>query len=252
MIQKPARYSFDSTKGPSVNTALATPVVDDGGRARRPEAGGEDPVALGLEPLVEHVDGRRLGRGGQAGRVVDHGNQVLHLGSSPVVIAVRFSRRSCGRPLGRYTWIVTPFESVRESTRSSAMSGPASGKSRAPWPRITGTMSRVHLVDEVVLEQPSDQGRAAVHLQLTRPLGLQLADGGREVAGEDGRVRPARFGERGRCEVLGPRVQGSGDLVVGRILRRGASSLLRAPEAGEELVRPPAEQERVGALRRSR
>jgi hypothetical protein len=36
--------------------------------------------------------------------------------------------------------------------------------------------------------------------------------------------------------------------VVARIFRRGASSLLRAPVAGEELLGPPAEQERVGAL----
>ena len=47
------------------------------------------------------------------------------------------------------------------------MSGPASANSRVPWPRTTGTMSRIDLVDEVVLEQPSDQGAAAVHLQLT-------------------------------------------------------------------------------------
>src|SRR6476646_9654919 len=56
------------------------------------------------------------------------------------------------------------------------------------------------LVDEVVFEQPSDQGTAAVHLQLTRRLGFQLAYGRREVTGEEGRVRPARFGERGRCD----------------------------------------------------
>src|SRR5207245_1658671 len=56
------------------------------GRVGRPEATGEDPVALGLEPVVEHIDGSHLVRGGQVGRVVDHGNQVLHLGSSPVVL----------------------------------------------------------------------------------------------------------------------------------------------------------------------
>ena len=88
MIQKPTMYSSDSTKGPSVNNTVSrTPVVDDGGRAGRPEAAGEDPVALGLEPLVELVDRGHLGWGGHAVRVVDHGNQVLHLGSSPVVPA---------------------------------------------------------------------------------------------------------------------------------------------------------------------
>jgi hypothetical protein len=55
-------------------------VIDAGRR----EAAGEDPVALGLEPVVERVDGSHLGRGGGAGLVVDHRNQVLHLGSSPV------------------------------------------------------------------------------------------------------------------------------------------------------------------------
>ena len=57
-----------------------------------------------------------------------------------------------------------------------------------------GDDEQVDLVDEVVFEQPSDQGAAAVHLQLTPRLGLQLADGRRNVTGEDGRARPLRFG----------------------------------------------------------
>src|SRR5580693_6411128 len=97
------------------------------------------------------------------------------------------------------------------------------------------------LVDEVVAEQPADQGAAAVHLQLTSRLGLQPADGRREVTGQDGRVRPARFGERGRCDVLGRLIQRHADGV-------GAHLLDCSPGAGEELVGPPAEQERVGAL----
>ena len=60
-----------------------------------------------------------------------------------------------------------------------------------------------HLVDQVVLEQPADQSAAAVHLQLTPRPGLQLAHGSCEVTGQDGRVRPARPGERGRRDVLG-------------------------------------------------
>src|SRR5262245_54710238 len=40
---------------------------------------------------------------------------------------------------------------------------------------------------------------------------------GRWVMREDGRVRPLRVGERGRCHVLGPPVQGSCDRVVVRI-----------------------------------
>src|SRR5216117_883595 len=42
-----------------------------------------------------------------------------------------------------------------------------------------GADEQVDLVDEVVLEQPPGQGAAAVHLQLTPRLGLQLADGRR-------------------------------------------------------------------------
>src|SRR5205085_6852772 len=77
-----------------------------------------------------------------------------------------------------------------------------------------GDDEQVDLVDEVVIEQPPDQGAAAVHLQLTLRLRFQLADGRRDVAGEDGRVRPARFGERVRYEVLGLCVQGICDRVV--------------------------------------
>ena len=97
-----------------------------------------------------------------------------------------------------------------------------------------------HLVHQVVGQQPPDQGAAAVHLQLTRRLGLQLGDGRGEVAGQDGRVRPARLGERGRRDVLGLCVQGSDDGVV--------QVFPHAPVAGEQLVGPPAEQERLAAL----
>src|ERR1022692_5328316 len=81
-------------EGPVGEHRLPTSVVDDGGRAGRREATGEDPVTLRPEPVVERVDVRHLVRSGEAGRVVDHGNQVLHLGSSP---AVRGAPR--GRPL---------------------------------------------------------------------------------------------------------------------------------------------------------
>ena len=97
-----------------------------------------------------------------------------------------------------------------------------------------------HLVHEVVLEQPPDQGTAAVHLQLTRPFGLQFADRRREVTGQDGRVRPLCVGERVRRDVLRPCVQGTYDGVL--------QVFPHAPVPGEELVGPPAEQERVGAL----
>ena len=65
----------------------------------------------------------------------------------------------------------------------------------------------IRMLDTQHFEQPAGQGAAAVHLQLSSRLGFQLADGHRDVSGEDGRVRPLRVGERGRCDVLGPRVQ---------------------------------------------
>ena len=58
-----------------------------------------------------------------------------------------------------------------------------------------------------MVEQPPDQGTAAVDLQLTLRLGFQLADGRRKVTGEDGRVRPLRVGDRGSGQVLGRRVE---------------------------------------------
>src|SRR5260370_40282529 len=73
------------------------------------------------------------------------------------------------------------------------------------------------LVAKLVVELSAGQSAAAVHLQLTLPLGLQLADGARDVTGEDGRGRPPWCGERGRCDVLRLRVQGRCDGVGAQI-----------------------------------
>src|SRR5438876_4669174 len=104
-----------------------------------------------------------------------------------------------------------------------------------------GIREQGDLVDQLLVDEPADKLAAAVHLQLTRRLGFQLADGRRTVTGEDGRVGPARFGERGRGHVLGLRVQRRPDRAVTRIWPH-------SPGAGGDLVGPPAEQERVGAL----
>src|SRR5215203_309412 len=104
-----------------------------------------------------------------------------------------------------------------------------------------GEDQEVHLVDKVVGEQPPDQVAAAVHLQLPFLLGFQLADGGRDVTGEDGRVLPPRVAECGRGHVLGPRVQRLADGVDAWICHR-------SPGACEDLVGPPPEQECAGAL----
>src|SRR5205814_9088590 len=88
-----------------------------------------------------------------------------------------------------------------------------------------------YLVDKLLVEQPPEQGAAALHLQLTSRPGLQLADGGPDLARAAGRVRPARFGDRGRCDVLGLRVQGRPDRAVARIVPC-------SPGAGEDLIGP--------------
>jgi hypothetical protein len=80
-----------------------------------------------------------------------------------------------------------------------------------------------------------------MHLQLASRLGFQLANGGHDVTGEDGRICPPPLGERGRCHVLGLRVQRRPNRAVARIVPG-------SPRVGEVLVGQPAEQERVGAL----
>jgi hypothetical protein len=54
-------------------------------------------------------------------------------------------RQRAGRQVARRVLLVVDARrrrAHRESTRSSAMSGPVSGNSRVPWPTTTGTMSR--------------------------------------------------------------------------------------------------------------
>src|SRR5216684_5936736 len=100
-----------------------------------------------------------------------------------------------------------------------------------------GVDDQVELVDQVVGEQPSDEGTAAWHQQFAVRLRLQITDGRCDVAGQDTRARPLRVGEAGRCHVLGPAVQCDADRPLGHIDHR-------SPGAGEDLVRPPAEEER--------
>src|SRR5215204_5190804 len=72
-------------KGSVGEQRLILAIVDDGGRGRGGKASGEDPVTLGLESVVERVDGYRLVRSREADSLVDYGNQVLHRRSSPVL-----------------------------------------------------------------------------------------------------------------------------------------------------------------------
>jgi hypothetical protein len=107
-----------------------------------------------------------------------------------------------------------PFGKACESMRSSARSRPASGNQPRALADDHRADEQAELVEELVLEQPPDQGAAAVHLQLAPRPGLELTDGRREVAGEDGRAGPLRVGEGVRPDVLGLRVQGTDDRVL--------------------------------------
>src|ERR1700730_5648814 len=100
-----------------------------------------------------------------------------------------------------------------------------------------GIGEQVELVDQVVGEQPSDEGTAAGYQQFAVLLRLQITDGGGDVAGQDGRARPLRVGEAGRYHVLGRLIQRHADGL-------GAHLFDCSPGAGKDLVRPPAEQKR--------
>src|SRR5207245_10130604 len=153
--------------------------------------------------------------------------------------------RASGRPvhLDRYPFWGSPrLDQLKRCVRAGV------GEQPRALADDHGADEQGDLVDKLVVWQPADQSAAAVHLQLTLPLGFQLADGARDVTGEDGCVRPPRFGERGRCDVLRLRVQGRCDGVGAQIYPCTCAPFHRAPGAGEDLVGPPPELERVGAL----
>lgn len=61
--------------------------------------------------------------------------------------------------------IPTPLESARESTGSSAMSAPLSGRRSAPWPRIMGTMSGVVSSTRSLAGPPAEPERVGAALE---------------------------------------------------------------------------------------
>jgi hypothetical protein len=77
----------------------------------------------------------------------------------------------CGRPVGRETWIVTPLGVARDSTSSSALSGPVSGNSRVPWPTPAGKVSGVISSTRSLSSSHRIRVRLPVHLQLASRLG---------------------------------------------------------------------------------
>src|SRR5438046_805161 len=100
-----------------------------------------------------------------------------------------------------------------------------------------GIDDEVELVDQVIGEQPSEKDTAAGHNHVAVLLRFQITDGHGDVARQDSRARPLRVGEGGRCHVLGPAVQCGADRACGHFG-------YRSPGAGEDLVCPPAEEER--------
>jgi hypothetical protein len=78
---------------------------------------------------------------------------------------------------------------ARESTRSSAMSGPASGNSRVPWPTTAGTMSR--LISSTSLFSSSHRISAPLPCTCSSPprLGFQLDGAERRASGVVARTR---------------------------------------------------------------
>src|SRR4029450_331229 len=118
-------------------------------------------------------------------------------------------------------------------------SGPASANRRVPWPMITGNVSR--LISSTSSFSSSQRTRAPLPCACSSPPGSAFSSlPAAPSPGDDGRVRPARLGERGGGHVLAPRVQRLSHRALARILHE-------APGAGEDLVRPPSEQERVSA-----
>ena len=92
-------------------------------------------------------------------------------------------------------------------------------------------------VDEIVLHQQIDEGRAAVDNQLAAWLFLDASDLGDDVAREEGGVAPLGAGQRFRHHVLRDLVDSGGD-VTGR--RRG-------PEGSPDLECLPPQEKGIGA-----
>src|SRR5687768_1469645 len=88
-----------------------------------------------------------------------------------------------------------------------------------PVPHDDGVDPQVELVDEVALEQPSEQDAAAVKLKLASRLRLELADGRLDVGVDHMSVLPGRVLERGRGHVLGQDVDAVRDRIAAVVMR---------------------------------
>src|SRR5919197_512297 len=130
--------------------------------------------------------------------------------------------------------MVTPFGVTRESTRSSVASGPLSGNSRVPWPTTTGTVSRV--ISSTSWWSNSQRTRRPLPCTCSSPSGLAFSS---PMAAATSPERTVVSAQRGSVSVVDATYLG----FVFRAVQMGLS-----PGSGQDLVGPPAEQERVGAL----
>jgi hypothetical protein len=120
------------------------------------------------------------------------------------------------------------------------MSGPLSGNSRVPWPTTTGTMSR--FISSTSSFSSNHPVRAPLPCTCSSPADLAFSS---PMAAARSPERTVVSAHRGSVSVfdatyLGFVVQGTRDGIL--------QILPHTPVTGEELVGPPAEQERVGAF----
>src|SRR6266581_4634069 len=104
------------------------------------------------------------------------------------IVAVRY----CGRPLGRYTWMITPPGVDRDSISSSALSGPVSGKSRVPWPRTRGYVWR--LISSIRSLSNSQRTNLPLPCTCSSPPGLALSSRTAAATSPERTVVFAHFG----------------------------------------------------------
>ncbi len=95
------------------------------------------------------------------------------------------------------------FGVARESTRSSAVSGPVSGNSRVPWPTTAGTVSRV--ISSTSWLSNSQRLRLPLPCTCSSPAGLAFSS---PMAAATSPERTVVFAQRGSVSVVDARYLG--------------------------------------------
>src|SRR5216684_810643 len=148
-----------------------------------------------------------------------------------VAVAVAYR----GRPVGRYTWIVTPFGVARDSTRSSAASGPVSGNSRVPWPMTAGQTNRV--ISSTSWLSNSQRIRAPLPWTCSSPSRLAFSS---PIAPATSPWRTVVFDNRGSVSVVDATYLGcvfkSAAMGLAPIIRAVCQGLLHGLDTGEDAL----------------